>query len=257
MNALPSAWPAPAVWPTRADLGGQPGHGRVQPEPEGVHWHASWEPRALAITLAAGALGRWNIDMSRAARETLADYASLGYYEIWALALERLLLERGLVGADELAAGRALRPAQPVPPALGADAVAAVLRRGSPTLRPPGEAPPPRFAVGERVCTRSAAVPHHTRLPGYARGKSAVVLAIRGRHVFADAHAQGLGEAAQWLYTLGFEGAELWGMQASEAAGLTVSIDAWEPYLQPCGQAPAEASAPTGQEAAPPPPGAA
>ena len=79
---------------THADLGGQPGHGRVVPEPEGELFHAAWEPRALALTLAAGALGAWNIDMSRAARETLADYAERSYYEIWFAALGKLLAER-------------------------------------------------------------------------------------------------------------------------------------------------------------------
>ena len=51
-----------------ADLGGQPGHGRVVPEAEGELFHAAWERRALALTLAMGAAGAWNIDMSRAAR---------------------------------------------------------------------------------------------------------------------------------------------------------------------------------------------
>ena len=56
---------------THADLGGQPGHGPVLPEAEGEFWHEAFEPRALAITLAIGATGAWNIDQSRAARETL------------------------------------------------------------------------------------------------------------------------------------------------------------------------------------------
>ena len=58
---------------THADLGGQIGHGRVEPEPEGELFHAAWEPRALALTLAMGATGSWNIDMSRSARETYMD----------------------------------------------------------------------------------------------------------------------------------------------------------------------------------------
>ncbi len=63
---------------SHADLGGQPGKGPVQPEPEGELWHAGWEPKALALTLAMGATGSWSIDQSRAARETLLDYAQLG-----------------------------------------------------------------------------------------------------------------------------------------------------------------------------------
>jgi len=76
---------------THADLGGQPGHGRVQPEAEGELFHAPWEPRVLALTLAMGATGAWNIDMSRAARETLPNYRDLSYYEIWFAALRKLV----------------------------------------------------------------------------------------------------------------------------------------------------------------------
>ncbi|MBL8288780.1 MAG: nitrile hydratase subunit beta [Rubrivivax sp.] len=221
-------------WPTHADLGGQGGHGRVQPEPEGVHWHAPWEPRALAVTLAAGACGEWNIDMSRAARETLPDYARLTYYEIWTAALEKLLLERGLVTREELAQGRADAgaPARPVARVLHAGEVAAVLASGSPTERPPA-ATPPRFTAGQRVRAKSVVVPHHTRLPGYVRGKVGVVEALRGCHVFADAHALGLGERPAWLYTVVFDGAALWGPGEPGAAQVRVSVDAWEPYLEP------------------------
>jgi len=213
---------------SQADLGGQPGHGPVQPEPEGDLWHAAWEPRALALTLAMGATGSWNIDQSRAARETLPDYAQLDYYRIWLAALQRLMAERGQLGADELAAGHALHPAPPVRRVLAAADVAAVLAQGSPTVRP--ATAPARFAPGDRVRTRAASAPHHTRLPGYARGQCGVVERVHGVHVFADAHAQGLGEQPQWLYGVVFDGTALWGADAQP--GLQVSIDAWEAYLE-------------------------
>ncbi len=103
---------------SHADLGGQLGYGPVVDEPEGVHFHRAWEPRALAVNIAAGAQGRWNIDMSRRYRETLPDYAELSYYQIWLSALERLVIDRGLVGADEVVEGRSLRPPVAAPPAL-------------------------------------------------------------------------------------------------------------------------------------------
>ena len=214
---------------SHADLGGRPSADAVRPEPESEIFHADWEPRALAVTLAMGATGSWNIDMSRAARETLPDYAQSSYYRIWIGALEKLLAERGLVAADELAAGRSMHPPKPVARVLRADAVAAALAKGSPTERP--ATTPARFQVGDAVRTRAQRVDHHTRLPGYAHGKRGVIESVQGLHVFADAHAQGLGEQPQWLYRVAFSGSELWGSDA--APGLSVALDAWESYLEP------------------------
>ena len=99
---------------SHADLGGEPGHGPIVPEAGEPLFHAGWEARALALTLAMGATGAWNLDMSRAARETLPDYRELDYYRIWLAALERLMAERHLVEPDELAAGRVLHAPRPV-----------------------------------------------------------------------------------------------------------------------------------------------
>ncbi|HEY8359299.1 MAG TPA: nitrile hydratase subunit beta [Ramlibacter sp.] len=214
---------------SHADLGGQPGHGAVTPEAEGDLFHADWEPAALAIVLAMGATGSWNIDMSRAARETLPGYARLSYYQIWLAALEKLMLERGQVLPEELAAGRMLHPPVPVTRVLQADQVAAALAKGSPTLRP--DARPARFVPGQQVRTRAQPVPHHTRLPAYVRGKRGTIERLHGSHVFADTHAQGLGEQPEPLYTVVFESSELWGAQATP--GLRVSVDAWQSYLEP------------------------
>jgi nitrile hydratase len=212
---------------SHADLGGTDGAGPVIREPPGELFHAAWEKTALAVTVAMGAAGGWSIDMSRSARETLPDYASLSYYQIWIAALEKLLLERGLVSADELDAGRMLHPAQPVKRVLRASEVAPLLAQGSPTLRPVSA--PARFAVGHRVRTRAGETDHHTRLPRYARGKTGRIEAVRGVHVFADTNAQGLGEQPQWLYTVVFDALELWGSTLASS----VSIDAWESYLEP------------------------
>jgi nitrile hydratase len=213
---------------TQADLGGQPGFGRVEPEPEDALFHADWEPRALALVLAMGATGSWNIDASRAARETLPNYLQLSYYQIWLAALEKLMAERGQLFEDEIAQGR-MRHA-PVPPrrVLQAGDVQAVLARGAPTARP--AAGPARFAVGQAVRTRSHRVDHHTRLPGYVHGRRGIVERVHGAHVFADSHAHGGGESPQWLYTVVFDEAELWGAPAQR---LSVSVDAWESYLEP------------------------
>ncbi len=213
---------------THADLGGRDLPGAIVPEPEGHPFHAAWEPRALALALAMGGTGSWNIDMSRSARETLPAYARLSYYQIWLAAMEKLMAERGQVLPDELDAGRMLHPPQPVKRVLHAADVPAGLARGSPTERP--ATAPARFAPGQRVRARSGHVDHHTRLPGYVQGKVGTVEHLHGMHIFADAHAQGQGEQPQWLYTVVFDGEELWGPGARP--GLTVSVDAWESYLE-------------------------
>jgi nitrile hydratase len=69
-------------------------------------------------------------------------------------------------------------------------------------------------------------------LPNYARGKRGRIERVIGVHVFADASAQGLGERPQWLYTVAFDAAELWGAAAAPGATVTVSVDAWESYLE-------------------------
>ncbi len=213
---------------SHADLGGKQLGGAIVREPEGELFHADWEPRVLALTLAMGATGSWNIDASRAARETLPDYAQLSYYRIWLAALEKLMLERHLVEADELAAGRVRYPPLPVARVLKADAVEAALARGSATLRAPiGE---PRFTIGQAVRSRSEPVPHHSRVPGYVRGKQGRIERVHGCHVFAESHAHGLGEQPQWLYTVVFDGTEIWGPDGT--AGHSVSIDAWESTLE-------------------------
>jgi nitrile hydratase beta subunit len=217
------------TYQSHADLGGQDGYGSVSPESEGELFHADWERIALALTLAMGATGTWNIDKSRSVRETLSDYGSLTYYQVWIKGLIELLTEYGLAGADEIADGRMLHPARPVSRVLRAADVPVALAKGSPTLRPATSVA--RFAVGDRVRTLEIEVNHHTRLPAYARGKRGRIARVYGMHVFADSHAQGLGEQPQWLYNVVFSARELWGDEGDEKS--TVSIDAWEPYLDP------------------------
>lgn len=212
------------------DLGGMMGFGPIAPEPNEPIFHHEWEKRALALTLAAGACGEWNIDMSRHARETLppAAYLSKSYYDIWITALQKLLLAADMVAGEELKEGRAMVPARPIRGRLAHADVAKVLASGSPYDRP---APAPAlYAPGETARTKVMHPSTHTRLPRYARGKIGIVEAVRGCFVFPDSNAHGAGEDQRWCYTLCFTGQELWGADADPH--LKVSIDAWEPYLE-------------------------
>ena len=81
------------------DVGGMPGFPAIVEEPDEPPFHADWERRVFALTIALGASGWWNIDMSRFAREDRppADYLAKTYYELWLAGLERLLAERGVL----------------------------------------------------------------------------------------------------------------------------------------------------------------
>jgi nitrile hydratase subunit beta len=212
------------------DMGGVKWSGPVQPEPDEPVFHAQWERRAFAITLAMGMPGGWNIDMSRFAREDRPpeDYLSKSYYQLWLAGLERLMLERNLIASDEIEAGKPLHPAKPVAKTLTPDGVAKVLHRGGPTER--DAVAHARFAAGDRVRAKMIHPPTHTRLPRYVRGHIGVIERDHGCHVFPDSAAIGSGENPQWLYTVVFDGAELWGPDADPT--VKISIDAFEPYLE-------------------------
>ena len=213
------------------DLGGMMGFGPIAIEADEPWFHAAWERRAFGVTLAVGATGAWNLDMSRHARESLhpADYLTSSYYEIWTKGVEKLVVQTGLVSEEELRARHALTPPTPVKRVLKADAVAIALALGGPTERPAEQ--PARFAVGEQVVTRNMNPAGHTRLPRYARAKRGVIERVHGVFIFPDTNAHGQGESPQWLYTVRFSGPELWGGEADPT--LAVSIDAWESYLEP------------------------
>lgn len=213
------------------DMGGLHGFGPVEPEPNEPPFHAPWERRAFALTLAMAMPGGWNIDMSRSARESLppAEYLRKSYYEIWLAGLEKLMAERGLVAPDEIAAGHALHPAKPVKRTLSSDDVANVLYRGGPTGREASASA--RFSPGDRVRAKNMHPLTHTRLPRYVRGHVGIVALVHGCHVFPDSNATGAGENPRWLYTVRFEARELWGADADPT--VKVSVDAWEPYLEP------------------------
>ena len=212
------------------DMGGMQDFGPVTVEANEPVFHSRWEGRVLAMQRAMGYVGLWNIDMSRFSIEQLPPHLYLGvtYYQKWFLGLERRVIEHGLAGADEIAAGHSLRPGKAVQRKLDLAKVDGTLNRGS-YSRPAAAAA--RFTPGARVRAKNINPPSHTRLPRYARGHVGVIEAVRGCHVFPDSVVKGEGENPQWLYTVVFTGRELWGDEADPS--LKVSIEAWEPYLEP------------------------
>lgn len=213
------------------DMGGMDGFGKVVPEPNEPVFHAPWEGRVLALQRAMGFAGAWNTDMSRFAQERLppAVYLGVSYYKRWELAMETNVVERGLAEPDEIAAGHALRAGKPLKRRLTAALGAQGVSRGSfarETNRPA------LFKIGDRVRAKNIHPKTHTRLPRYVRGHVGEVVLMHGCHVFPDAVALSMAdENPQWLYTVRFDGRELWGADADPT--VKVSVDAFEPYLDP------------------------
>jgi nitrile hydratase beta subunit len=212
------------------DMGGMHGFGKVEPEPNEPAFHAPWEGRVLALQRALGFTRAWNIDKARDAQERLpaSVYLAVSYYERWALGIERNALDVGLIDPDEVTAGRALRPGKRVERVMTKNDVGFAFTRGS-YSRPARQ--PARFKPGDRVHTKNINKATHHRLPRYARGRTGVIEAVRGCHVFPDSVTTGGGDDPQWLYTVVFDARHIWGPDADPT--LKVSIEAFEPYLEP------------------------
>src|SRR5216683_2334409 len=133
------------------DMGGMHGFGPVEADTNEPVFHEPWEGRVLAMQRAMGFTGLWTIDGGRASLEHLPPltYLSASYYEKWFLGLERRVVAHGLVGEDEIAAGRALRPGIRLNRKMTLDDANAP-RSGS-FARP--ALGPARFKAGERVRT--------------------------------------------------------------------------------------------------------
>ena len=212
------------------DMGGMDGYGKVEPQPNEPVFHEKWEGRVLAMTRAMSANGGLNIDMQRFSRESLPAkiYLTSSYYKNWLLGLQQLLVDRAFVSADEVEAGHALRPGNPLKHGtFTLQDVNRVMTRGNFDRQAPA---PAVFKLGERVRAKNIHPQTHTRLPRYVRGRVGVVELIHGCQVFPDTSANGQGENPQWLYTVSFESCELWGPDADPT--IKVSIDAFEPYLE-------------------------
>ena len=88
-------------------------------------------------------------------------------------------------------------------------------------------------SVGDLVRTKNIHPVGATRLPRYTRGKVGRVERIQGCHAFPDTVVSRDDEDPQWLYTVTFDGRELWGPDADPTS--KISIEAFEPYLEPEG----------------------
>jgi len=221
------------------DLGGMHGLEPIDP-PESEPWfHAEWERRAFALTLAAGSRGEWNLDKSRFARESMepGEYLRTSYYEHWLHGLEVLLEEAGHIAPGEIEAKMkavAELAQSPKSPGFADDRVlleknvARTLGRGGSARM--DDATPPRFQIGDRIKTVNINPPTHTRLPRYARDKTGVIDIDHGPFIFPDVHANTGTKQAERLYGVRFTALDLWGPDCENPDDVIV-LDLFDPYL--------------------------
>ncbi|OLC10413.1 MAG: nitrile hydratase subunit beta [Chloroflexi bacterium 13_1_40CM_67_9] len=210
------------------DMGGMHGMGPVVIEKDEPVFHSRWEARMYALQRAAGFHGRWNTDMSRFSRERMppADYLAATYYERWLFGLETLLVEQGLVTAQEMTTGRAGMKAGNSG-VLRASAVAARMR-GRSSARDAADVPP-TFKPGDSVLARTINPTGHTRLPRYVRGRRGTVNIDHGVFTFPDTNATSGDPKPQHCYSVRFDARELWGPEV--AARDSVYLDLFDDYL--------------------------
>ena len=212
------------------DMGGMHGLGPIEVEKNEPVFHAEWEAKTFALNLASGFLGKWNIDISRFAREQMpaAEYLATTYYEHWLWGLRKLLVDQGLVTAKELETGQPEAKAKDARVLRLAEVTEALRNRRAARL---DDEVASKFKPGDRVVARNINPTGHTRLPRYVRGRQGVIDRDHGVFIFADTNAMGLGKKPQHVYSVRFTARELWGPEAS--ARDSVYVDLWDDHLDP------------------------
>jgi len=194
--------------------------GPVVVEQDEPTYHEAWERRVPGLAFAAlGAAGA-GTPVFRHAIERMhpEHFFAATYYERWLTSAATVLVERGIVTADDLNA------------ALGAQ-----FALSGPQRVPQGGDPGPdhteaQFNLGDRVRVRNRHPLGHTRCPGYVRGHAGEVVRYDGPCNFDDVEAHRDGKRLEPLYCVRFDAAELWGADAEPSS---VCVDLFEEYLEP------------------------
>jgi nitrile hydratase subunit beta len=194
------------------DLGGKQGFGAIAYPP--MPHDESWEPLVRALWILGVRAGLYNMDEYRHAIERMAPvhYLSAPYYERTLTAVATLLVEKGVVTAEVLAAkaGGAFPLSRPIGPGRAC-------------------APAQSFTVGERVRVKNEFTSGHTRMPGYIRGKTGMVVAITPPYPFPDSAGHGMAAAWEPTYDVRFRSGELWPDSSDPAL---VHVGVFQSYLE-------------------------
>lgn len=238
---------------TLADMGGRAEfYGKVAHDPDEPAFHADWERRAFGCAVFVSGIlnptgpdldsGRWAIE--QISRE---DYLA-PYYWRWLRGMELQLeqakwLQPGEVQAriDGSPAPGGGRRARKIQTTMASVAIGLVTRPTMPRFMAAHVMPRiiggnrrtirrPRFKVGDAVRVRAERAAGHTRQPGYTTGKPGTIVGNSGAVRFSDARAMGRRSRPQYVYTVAFDGRDLWGEAAEPDT--EVRIELFESYLE-------------------------
>lgn len=218
------------------DIGGMHGFGPVRVEKDEPVFQEAWEGRVWGMLAQLRALPGEAPRSMRPIIERMEPvrYLTASYYERFLHVVEQRALANGFLTQEELD-GRTQEfrnhPDTAVPRRVDPEALQRVLALRKRQNHPEPDGPAPRFQAGDAVMARNINPEGHTRLPRYIRGKRGTVVRVNGWYAIQDEETDGLGPDPQTVYTVRFDGREVWG-QAAEP-NLSVCVEMWEGYLDP------------------------
>ena len=222
------------------DMGGMHGFGPVEPDDDlgGRGFHEAWEGRLWGMRQAVIRSGKLKLrpGENRGIIETMgnAAYLQTPYFERFLRSTIDRMVAHGLFTQAEIDARTAAiqaDPAAPLPRTQDLEAAAAARASLANAPWPKPAAGEPVFEAGQAVRARNLNWEGHNRLPRYVRGRTGIVERVNGWYVIEDDHAERLGRNPQPVYTVGFDGREIWGPDAEP--NLRVYLELWEGYLEP------------------------
>jgi nitrile hydratase beta subunit len=225
------------------DVGGMDGLGPMVLEENEPVFHEPWEAKVRALSVLVNRKRHlYYIDESRHTTERIDPvyYMGSGYYQLWLLRLETMLMEKGVLMEKEIEEKmqqfspgayfepalkdfRKVRPHNPsahrrfaLPTSTGVD------QPDGPII--------PKYSPGMTVWTKVMAPLGHTRIPRYVRGKQGVIDAIHGNFVLPDIRVEKGINLYQPVYRVRFDARDLWGEDAAPNDKLYIEL--WEDYLE-------------------------
>jgi nitrile hydratase beta subunit len=238
-GAAPTRPPVPPRVNGSHDIGGAAELGPVPVHEDGLVFPEPWEGVVMGMSLGGAVSGVYAIDQHRAAvgRIHPALYMATTYYEQWLYALETCLVGAGVVTREEIenrVTSVAENPDLPLPendnPEL-TERMKMVIAHGIPEWDLDTE---PVFSPGDRVRAKVVRVDSagHTRMPGYAQGRTGVVEEVFPPEPRSNPVDAGGERPIEHVYRVCFKASDIWPDADPEDS---VRVELWESYLETAG----------------------